>query len=1267
MVNMDKLSPGKKAIITFLVFSLVFPYLIKESGGEESGDLIRQPADYNIFSRMTSVEKEISNRMEPPEILNYTKQALPSGVWIEHPIGSDFMQGYQLQEQEVSLPHLPQPLIIGEIKKNPRANYTTLLDWILPQPISEGSLNFGVMTYQEGHINWKLASIIPRVLFTDSDLSRWVYIDTDNSTDTGDDLGRDIRVRLGVTQARVTFQRPTIVPPTPGSVTFERFAISMEVEALGNPNNSPLQIYVVKAISYSGKNYLWCIGASPDHPPGRLVLTITTERIVGRLREGGFLNFPPNIFSGNFSFIDVAGPYYISYRTSEDLESLTPSVTMINIVERVIKGYTHLVGVLTPSTGYNHIPLSGLLTLDFKDLTSPITDLSWGGGGEGELGIPCRLDLTYREDREDKLYAVAKISDLPPKLVIHLNYHSVSGRNVTDLKYTSSTPVGRVAFHEEILPKDGSPVVTTLLLKELPTRLHLSTTGGVPFSSNITFPMNASLGVIGSILDGFLGKISERFGRIGAALRALPRGVADLPQNRGWLEMDGNEVVGEVFYASGDVNYLTTSSNYLSVYQRSMDSKATLSIKLKGIVKGGLNFSQGFDVHLTSEERDKLEIAGIIPGGETLMSVEEAPRELRIFQNEDGNHILLHLSEKVEEIHLLGRRGEEALEGIIKGIVGEGVIRKEEGSIEVLFDSPVDSFQIYLSNSNRYTPRFYPIPNFINSVQSGKEGQISLRLQRINSLRFIRGENPIIELKSSGAGDLLIDMVEEETSLTLKGAFKPLPNLINLTLPTNLTSVELPIPSLTTGNFTGLAEALLSLVDLTETLLNLTYRALSSMVERLGYIGQSMNMNWEASGGEGSDLLLHFQRLGSSPFKPAHWTHGVWIYQSGLGSEASLDMKVFLRGLPLSGSLSFSFTEETLRFMLSFTDYSPEEPWLLVRTEGFQKRDITIYLSDIKPNINMEVEAEITTNMSIGGRIIATMKSRVTKTDGSPVDLGEVLARLRKLGEEPSLREIFMPSLPSNFSFYGRMEQDIEVEYSSSEYLEFIYIKLAKFLGGRWSQIYGIFHDLPLSFSATIKSNPDITLKKPLPLQGFPTFQLNTTGREIDLYINYDGRGVGQRGRYQLFIENAGSTRTYYEGNKYVIKSSGVEYAAMEMKDLPYMEGFELKSLFLVGMGIKSIRMDVQIYPGGLPVIILDRLKVRNVKVQMNMVINSAGIEMNPEGSFYVYKVSSEGFVHSLSLIMGPLDLNLKGCEKVVIAPAPGVILWSEILGGGGG
>ncbi|OYT50283.1 hypothetical protein B6U83_00460 [Thermoplasmatales archaeon ex4484_36] len=850
---------------------------------EDAGSL-PPPADYNIFSRLSSLEGEIQQSVDPPQIVNYSAHALPLNIYTPHNIPSNFMNNYEVADQELSLPKLKEPLIIEEVKKNPRANYTTLLDWVLPQPLSEGSLNFGVMTYQEGYVNWKLGSLIPRLVFTDSDLSRWVYIDTDNDSSTGDSAGRDIRVRLGVTQASVEINPPTILPPTPPSLSFEGFTITLEVEALGTPNPSPLEVYVVKAISYSGKNYLWCLGAGADHPPSRLIMSVRAERVVARFERGSFSGFSlSNLSSAQFSFIDVVGPYSISYWSQDGLSSFSPHIALLKVEDLRIVGYSHLTGTLTPSLGYSSVPPSGNLSLDFPSLTSPINELVWRAGEEGSGEFPTRLDLAYREEDSASLYAVAKVTDLPPSLHIKVDRHSTGGKNVTELTYHGSHTVGRLAFHEEILSPTGELSVTTMLIKELPLTLHLSTTGGEFYSYNATFPVNASLGIVGGMLEGVMGKISERFGRIGRVLRSLPRSVATLPEEKGWLEAECEGGLGEIFYASGELKYLTTSSSsYLSIYQANEDAYPTLSIRLKNVQKGELNFSSGFKVALTLLKRQKVDLAGIIPGGETLLMVDSAPGEMTILQDPEGERLFLGLSERVEEVHLLGRSEEVSIEMIIEGLMGEA---------------------------------------------------------------------EIINLKDT----FWVSFGEAINSLSLRGAFRPLPEYLNMTLPSNLTGVEIPLPSLYGGDFTGIAEGLLSLTGIADSLLNLTYNALDSMVERLGAIGQNMSLSWRVGSDQSTDLVLHVQRLGSAPFKSASWTHGLWIYQSGKGRESSLDMKIFLMGLPSEGSLSFSFEEETLVFDLDFEGYSPAMPWLLVRTLGFQDRDITIYMNDIKSGINMDV------------------------------------------------------------------------------------------------------------------------------------------------------------------------------------------------------------------------------------------------------------------------------------------------------------------------
>jgi len=161
-----------------------------------------------------------------------------------------------------------------------------------------------------------------------------------------------------------------------------------------------------------------------------------------------------------------------------------------------------------------------------------------------------------------------------------------------------------------------------------------------------------------------------------------------------------------------------------------------------------------------------------------------------------------------------------------------------------------------------------------------------------------------------------------------------------------------------------------------------------------------------------------------------------------------------------------------------------------------------------------------------------------------------------------------------------------------------------------------------LSFSARIESNPLVSLRHPLTLQGFPTFSLATSGRDIDLYINYDGKGLGQRGR------------------------------------------FTINSLIFSARDVKSLALDSSMLPGGLPVIYLKKLEVRNVKAVLDFSLKVRGKDMSPRGSFYVYRVSSSGFTRTLSLQSGPLEINLEGYRSATIIPAPIVMMWQEAVSG---
>ena len=420
-------------------------------------------------------------------------------------------------------------------------------------------------------------------------------------------------------------------------------------------------------------------------------------------------------------------------------------------------------------------------------------------------------------------------------------------------------------------------------------------------------------------------------------------------------------------------------------------------------------------------------------------------------------------------------------------------------------------------------------------------------------------------------------------------------------------------------------------------------------------------------------MVISFRKQGRDRVPESRWTHGIWIEQKGAGENSSVDGKIFLQGMPTRGSVNLSFSDRTIRASLDFSHYSPEFDWLLIRTTGVQDRDISVYIREVPSGIDLFLDLMIYTDLSIGGRLIIDMDVHIVDVRGEAADLGSMIATLTKSSPILSIRQMYLPTVPSDISLHADIENGVEADYSASRSIEYLYFKITKRLEGRWSQVYAIFHDLPLSFYVNMTPNNDFSIQEPFITQGLPSLDVRTSGEGMDLFIEYDGSGFGQRGKFQIYADALRNTNTRYEGSDYVIDSEGIGFFSLEIDRLPVMDQFTLSSMSLLGMDIRHIRIATTMVYGIYPQIFLVDTRGGSFQFKLRGDITLGENTYSPDIFFITLRttdVMGVGLPTGLFINKDTSAIDMGGSGGAVVMPAPVLTAWymgAEALFGGGG
>jgi hypothetical protein len=1177
------------------------------------------------------------------------------------------------------------PVVFDALSANPIINNTNVLDWALPPPLSgQGALNYLILTKHDNHEVWGLGSMIPRIgLTVDSSLDKWVYMDIDNSQFTGDSEGNDIRARM--TFAKDILARDwdvTLIPPT---LSFHNAGVRFEVEALSTSMGaSDLggSIYFIKGISYGGltgdgKNYIWSVGFELQNFADIMKVFVEASEwrsdpssgLINAILSGGSIRFQ------ELGVLQVLGPFSLSYQFGTAPPEVSVSVSVMRVFDQVLEDRAYLKLELKNDEFHDRIIRAGSLILNIPDFGSPIDRLEWNAaGGNTSTDNTLHLGLRDAEFGDDLVDAELRIPVMPHRLTLDISSVEEDGIGKTIVDITTPEGISHLWFQEVIYPDWGSTGITEewnatqLVLKGIPKRLRLETTANIP-------PPTGNEGGVLDVFDNFMSQIAGRFYRIGNILREIPRAVAEMPGRKGSTKLDCyGESIGSLDYRFTSGSYLNGSGNWVAFFDYGAPTPA-ISAHLEGIRSYSGSFKNGSDIKLGLDDVEKIRIAALFQERSAIVDITDIPSEI-------------HLSTSEE---LITYEGMENGKGARIGAV-EYKYRDEElffdvniydipSSISMVRDSDqvhiesglgaIGEVEIFTANSTQVKPIDLQERNFASVSKEMGLSAVGLRLYGFRSFTYNNGTEGYIELETVKESNFYALIDDKDSGLEIEAAFIPLPAHTHIDTPSIIDAPQISIPNIVgIQSISEYSDILLSLSEIGRAPLVLASGISEGLTQTIGKYSTGFSMSWDLSErGDTLDLMITIRKSGEFEIPNAHWTHGIWLEQKGSGESSSVNGNIYLDGMPTTGSVNLSFSQETIMAGIDFRGFSPAYDWILISTSGIQDRDITVYITGLQEKMDIKLNMTITTDLSIGGSMVIDMKIELQDMNGNPLNLGPTLATLRKASPILSIRQMYLPEVPSKLDLTAMIGDGIDAEYSASHSIEHLYFKITKFMDDMWSQVYAIFHDLPVSFSVKLSPNREFTVQKPFPLQGLPQIEISTTDSNMDMFIEYDGTGFGQRGRYKIFVDNVGNTSTYYSGDDYIIDSDGIGFLSLELGRLPVLESFTISSLSILGEDIEHLRLKARMGFGIYPVISIEDAQGGSFQIKVSGEANLDDRDLKPHIYFITFRTRDflgMKMITGVSVNKDTSVVDLDRSSGGITVPAPLLTLWSYLLGGGG-
>ncbi|MGA1822490.1 MAG: hypothetical protein ACMUIG_08180, partial [Thermoplasmatota archaeon] len=575
-----RIGKRKKTVVLAIVILYLLSAVVQFDLARGDDDTPVSSADYGIFNSISEIHREKATRSNDPGVNQRVQEIQGSISRKEYGFKSLDVTSFNGEEINIPTPITRSPVVFDALLENPIINNTSILDWILPSPISsQGALNYLALAHNNGRDQWQLGSMVPRIgIFTDSSLDRWLYMDLDDDPGTGDSSGFDVRVRL--TFARDILEQDWEFTLLPLTLTFNNAGGRIEIEALTDLDgiiSEDCSVYFVKGISYDGKNYIWSVGFSLLNFRDRLEVRIEAREfravpdIIGSI-QSGMANL------GDLNIMEILGPYTISYDYRTPVKDLDVYISVMRVFDQSIVDRAFINLNLAADSYHENLIPKGRIVLKAVDSENPIQGLEWIGGDpvspRGNDTVSFRF--RYVEFGDDLIDGYLSVPRLPQSLNIDLDTRSESGFNVSIVDITTVSGIDSMKFVEVVYPDwDGNAsrledwTATEVDLRGIPPSVHIETTSTPPFE--FEEPSSSGIGTQG--LDMLMTQISGRFYRIGRILRELPTSILELPSRKGFTVIDCGE--DSIYSASAvltDGLYINGTGNYVTFYEGTGDS-----------------------------------------------------------------------------------------------------------------------------------------------------------------------------------------------------------------------------------------------------------------------------------------------------------------------------------------------------------------------------------------------------------------------------------------------------------------------------------------------------------------------------------------------------------------------------------------------------------------------------------------------------------------------------------------------------------------------
>jgi len=1160
-----------------LAFVLIFPIFSAPVTAQTQGATISRPSiGEGIYPHLSGIQDDMDRRLGDRSILKETRGVLDQMVTVEVEKADPMANAVV----ESPVPLMPvEPDLIDKAKGNYSVGvYQNALDLLRNDP-----RQYVLYTNTSEYEAWNNATF--SLLFPE-----WIYADLD-----GDGL-YDIRVQL-----EVIVPLDQVNPRPPISTTAE---IHLDIQNDGGWSK-PVSLHFLKGMNYTrgdqDRTAIFTLGLEFQRLPSRFQSVVEVKN----LELGG--NALEMLTGDRGEILHIGGPYRIHYEIHENIPSLnlTTSFTEDEAEVNQAKNWAHM---RFNAGDRPSIPYTLDVQAASQDIYTGFDDLQYEADRRTDFSVE------FCEVEENTTYAEAKVMNLPHTMNITLSNKTTEAGEINSVRYTASEVMDSMEYTEfqyfGARPEDLTPYTPYRYIytkmDDIPTSIILEGT----FSIGQDLPLsdlNFTGSFVGSIVDNVVSRVAARFYRIARSISSLPDNILSAAGEGGAILLDASTPFDVEFrLASGEYTlHADPEVNFFAFQNQEYDSPyplANVSItgRLLGVtyINGVVGNETDMEVQMGNGRSLHGYFVDTSQGFRSVVNVSNLPGRFSMELERDTIAFEVPVNEEpMRQVRYLGYSGEHYMAFDIHDI--PRIINMKRTN---------DSMRIYTGGLDAIGKATFVLTNGTPSMLEGNHLYLDDRADeyaisgtltdlrgveynstsRYMALDFETEKQFNVSISSEAAGGLVMQMVLDPLPAHISTVLPEIPGRENITLP-NLLNI--------TGVL-GVVSLAMALADLSTTLVETIRSGIANLVGGIGTFGTNITFSYEAT--VSPTITARFQVGRAIVLDELPWLHGLSVKQVDIGGKTEMAGKVYLQGLAKKATISIRTGEDSNFLYARFEDYAPRHDYLFFNIEGFQGRDFLVYISGVEPHANLEFSVDLKFNPGMHvSDLVAWINASITDKLGHPLGLGAFVVK-GKL-HEPVLTtvDIVIPSVPSSLSAFIAVRNGVEINYRASEEVPYLFLKMTRKMYGEFHHAVLLLNDIPTSIQVDIILNTHINIGESL-FQSVPSIFLTSSTSTLDLYLQADGAVMGQRGRYEIQVNNV-ATRidSKIVGKRLELRSSGTEFISVMVQDIPASRQFYLDSLEFRVEELETMDVTLNMLFGAFPLIDLDNIQTGNIQFRL--------------------------------------------------------------------